>query len=520
VLLAVEACLNSALSGSTEWITPAVGELENYEFGGELSSNIFEWPPSSLHILNLVNVGLAGRPERMPSSLQEMISRLLITACVRGQVHDRKWVLEVAGTAPSEVLLWMVKQAFQSKSNWLRETAYKELGRLARIPADIAKEVRRGLMTMSAEGSLRKDSIAVSAQLKRLDSPRPFLVMKRLLTVLPLVDAALHVVAVVVLLLQSPGRLGTGVVATWAFLSHLSFYLLRASPVFSWETSRSRLQRALSFLMSWKEPRIKTLVYTLFRGSPFAIIAFAVSRTMLVLLAGGWGRYSPAATWALCATLYSVTWALGGLYAVASGRFYKGWWWPLLQLAALASAAEVSMAASQNIYRKIRASRGRVILEWAGEAIAFAVFGGILAAIGWALDRFLQITLIVGGAVCLIFLLRALYGAIIYLWYFLLYDEIGDWLWFRQWIKGEPEVVSAEQLLELILRQHTTPGIARVLYGLRRRRLVPNDEDTIDVVSGLLLAAEYVARLGNQERGFSNESVEWPVFARKCFKLG
>jgi len=48
---------------------------------------------------------------------------------------DAKWALEVAGTAPDETFLDLLRQAFNEPSVWLRDVAYKQAGRLATIPS-------------------------------------------------------------------------------------------------------------------------------------------------------------------------------------------------------------------------------------------------------------------------------------------------------------------------------------------------------------------------------------------------
>jgi NACHT domain len=154
----------------------------------------FDWPAGSLHMLGLLQDGLPSGDPRRPADLGELTGKLLTTAGAHGQLHDRRWVTETCLTADPDTAWEIIRQAFASKSGWLREAAYTQTGRLYPIPGDVRQQVRGVLAGLAGGGRLRRQRLDVDAQLRRLPDPRPELLLTWLFILVPFIDAAMWTV--------------------------------------------------------------------------------------------------------------------------------------------------------------------------------------------------------------------------------------------------------------------------------------------------------------------------------------
>jgi len=141
---------------------------------GKLSV-IFPWPAGLLHLAGLLQDSFSNRFKELPEDIRLEISRVLFVASKDGTLSDRKWALEVAGAIPTEILLWMLRDAFASGSQWLSEVAFRQTARLSEIPEDIAHSIRMALVGLFTTGRLRRERHATHAHLARLDKPSSFL---------------------------------------------------------------------------------------------------------------------------------------------------------------------------------------------------------------------------------------------------------------------------------------------------------------------------------------------------------
>jgi hypothetical protein len=90
--------------------------------------------------------------------LPSKVGELLALPFERGQLLDRKWALEVAGVIPSDRLNEIIRTAFSSDSQLLRDVANKQAARLSPIPNDILKSVRTNFLHMACNGVLGRGS--------------------------------------------------------------------------------------------------------------------------------------------------------------------------------------------------------------------------------------------------------------------------------------------------------------------------------------------------------------------------
>lgn len=171
-------------------------------------SDEFSWPPGVLHVLSVIDAGFASGDGRLSGTLSKRAGGVIKEAGVRGRPHGCKWAIEVAGAAPKDIFVWLIRSAFRSQRSLLREAAYRQIGRLADVPHDLSTDIRRMLITMSVGGQLRASSLSTSAQLKRIEKSQKFLSVKLLLLAIPWIDFAMHSLLLSVLLLAGVGYCG------------------------------------------------------------------------------------------------------------------------------------------------------------------------------------------------------------------------------------------------------------------------------------------------------------------------
>jgi hypothetical protein len=165
----------------------------------QLQESGFMWAQNSLNVLDILQQGFARRITDIPDDIRLAAARLVITATVRGSIIDRKWALEVAGTVPSPVLMWLLQRTFPYNSRWLREVAYRQVSRLAEVSEDIANWIRNKLVDSALSGSLSQEQFETEAFLSRLPNATDFLATMRLLLWIPFVNVVSNICIILVL---------------------------------------------------------------------------------------------------------------------------------------------------------------------------------------------------------------------------------------------------------------------------------------------------------------------------------
>jgi hypothetical protein len=157
-----------------------------------ISSIVFVWPSTILHLLDLLQDGFNSRVSEIPDYIRLLAGVFLLSAHKKGILLDKKWALEVAGIAPQSILLWMIRHALANRSQWIKDTAYQQVARLGDIPSDVAAWIRKSLIRLSSSGRLRRERYTTSAYLSRLAQSAEFLVAHKLLLIIPSIDIIAH----------------------------------------------------------------------------------------------------------------------------------------------------------------------------------------------------------------------------------------------------------------------------------------------------------------------------------------
>ena len=154
----------------------------------------FPWPSGSLHLLDLLQDGFTNRLVDLPDTIRQYIGKLIISASHRGILPDKKWALEISSTVPDAVLVYLLNNTFsKSKSQWLKEVAYRQVARLHTIPPEVAQGIRNALVELAATKRLQQLKYATQTYLARIHQPADFLATMQLLLRLPIIDLELHI---------------------------------------------------------------------------------------------------------------------------------------------------------------------------------------------------------------------------------------------------------------------------------------------------------------------------------------
>jgi hypothetical protein len=217
--------LLATMTGTGPSESPNVAE----EMGDADPDRPFAWPPGALHLLGILQDGLPmGDPRRSPDA-EELAGGLLTRAYAAGQLHDKRWAVEVCLAASASTACEILRDAFDSGSGWLREAAYAQAGRLNELPDDLRQQMRGVLAGLAAGGQLRQQRLAVDAQLQRLPDPRPERLLERLFLVTPAIDALLLAAVACAAAVVFGWSAVLGAFAACAAIAHWTLYVDRGA---------------------------------------------------------------------------------------------------------------------------------------------------------------------------------------------------------------------------------------------------------------------------------------------------
>jgi hypothetical protein len=112
------------------------------EFGGALA--YFDWQSDpALHLLNLLQEGLARRLNDVPMHLREAVDLLLMPRWRSGDFYDRHMVLSVSGLMSGQSLSQILEEAVRFGSEDMLRTAFKQCAFLTEMRPQLIRWLRR-----------------------------------------------------------------------------------------------------------------------------------------------------------------------------------------------------------------------------------------------------------------------------------------------------------------------------------------------------------------------------------------
>ncbi|ADB74211.1 NACHT domain-containing protein [Geodermatophilus obscurus] len=455
-------------------------------------SDPFAWPPRAIHLLALLDAGLATAPNSQSDVIRDKAGRVLSGANTVGIITDRKWALDVAGTAPDHVLLSLIRTSFATGSSWLREAAFRQIGRIKPLPEDVSQAVCFGLVTFASGGRLRQEWPALKAQVSNLNPSAPFLNAMRLLLIAPIADLLAHALWGA-LLLTSGVNPATVILAS--LLSYLGFTVLRGTTGFAWTVSGHalptlmRVLRGLAGRTSWFDTIM--VAYGLF-----------ITRILMIGIV-------PNGLWLTLALAYLFTWAPSVITVV---RFNS------LQDRNLAYAFPQLLVA-----RLVTRAIHKLLQRWGWKTVALRVAYITALGVGLIFTLILMSNTDVGrqyvapAAIVVfgVFLAAAAIAAVVQLVRLAL-----DLYQYRRYHRRTPTSVGASDVVRLF-ESFRTPGfLTRTFKLLRRNRVFARSPGTEPALRDIAWVLEFIrvdiasrAKEGPEElkRRMAEKIVVWPT---------
>jgi NACHT domain len=267
----------------------------------------FIWPEGVLHVLGILQAGFATSKSELPFELRKAAADVIVTATFHGSLLDRKFALEVAGVAPQETLVELIREALQLDSQWLNDVIYRQVARLSTIPPDVLEWVRTAILRIAMGRGAHRRRDALHAHLTRLYRSSDLLDALKLAYSIRIID-----LVVVLALFVSLYMLPSVQAAAW-FVGVAIFASFVAIHTLSWR------------LYNWP---VLFIIATTARIYAFFLVAILVSGGIRdvpligqVLLMIGW--------------LYLMMWPLAAIDCVKRGVSTKVVQWPLIPFRSL-----------------------------------------------------------------------------------------------------------------------------------------------------------------------------------------
>lgn len=422
-----------------------------------------EWPPHSLHVLDLLDTGLAGRPEDVPDDLRAAVSTLVRAAWASGRRHHQLWAVQATLLAQTPTAEAILEEALASKSLLLRSAAYRYAGRLPALSPQLSRHLRLGLIDQASQGRLLFDWPTVRAQLSRLSDPLAQLRAARLLRWTPPLTGLL----ITLFFVSGTGLQGPGSRLGWVTGWLVSSSLIAAFWAFDMWVTRLRARRATA--VSWSSDAI------VHAGARFVSLLIGIG-----ISAETDRPASGHPVWALVILFafgYAVFWPGAAVAAVAWGLDVRVSRWPVLPLTVVPAAVRVFL----------RMRSGERLRTVSRLVAVIAVLPLVLAAQLWlsrnhpdAGEHVTSGVYVLGGAFCVLIIVN-----------YLSCERVDR----RRLTSVSPEtVLNADALAQLIGRLRSDDGLRRLITLIRRDRLDCDRE-------GLAVLSELVVHAGRARAG-------------------
>jgi len=122
--------------------------------------NYFEWEvEQEVHLLNLLQEGMALRVQDVPQQLSNAIEFLIEKRWRNGDIYDRLMCITLGGLAPSSALEARIVQAVDSRIESLKRASFEKISFLREMPNGLAEWVR---IRIADETLVAKDLIELS----------------------------------------------------------------------------------------------------------------------------------------------------------------------------------------------------------------------------------------------------------------------------------------------------------------------------------------------------------------------
>jgi len=250
------------------------------------------WPRGLFHILGILQDSSYGKKHIIPKDIKDIIDQTLLYSVVNGTTYDKKWGLEVAGSASDDALIQLIQVGFNSRSQWLNDIAYKQVARLGMVPDSLSKHIHLEIVNMAFEKRLFSNYRETYAHLKRLDSASIYLKTLHLMLLAPIIDHLFVIIGPLLLCWLNPLSMRFG----FCIVASIMLLLLR------WHCPSHSIRERNAIL-------ILSFLASIFVAFSWALIGQRQSVLAVILL------------------FYFVTWGPVAISLSEIGSFTNPLWW-------------------------------------------------------------------------------------------------------------------------------------------------------------------------------------------------
>lgn len=408
---------------------------------------------------------------------------------------DKKWSLEVAGTAHPSTLLWLIRKSLSNSSHLLKDIVYYQVARLGTIPTDVASWIRSSLISIAASGRLRHNRLTIQTHLMRLDNPSQFTNVLRLLLAIPIIDTLLHIIYLAVFVSQPIHQLSVSQIPG----------ILR--PLFEFLPYHFAVITLVVFCVIFSFG-LKSISYLSLENTGDIILIFLSMRFFVLfipLVIFIQMKISIFAALLLC--IYVSTWSYVAIVCAEKGVFINVVSWPFIHIL-------LPIYATLNIKRTFKfflrfISRSELMQMYIIFLPAALILGGIYLLLemikidlGKTIVAFLiAFFIMIGVPITFVFAVVAIIRDKDFREYLKSpFHKIQDFIYWRSWLREPQYMLSGREIIDMFRKFRKGHHLDTAVYYLRVGNFVEETEESENILSEVLIAVETLLKMEHSER--------------------
>ena len=294
----------------------------------------FAWQPATIHVLGILQDGYSARMESLPTPIRKLAGRIVSAGFHDGDFLDKKFALEVAGTAPERDLVELLRIGLTLDSPVINDVVYRQVARLLVPPPDLMTALRLAVLRLTFESWPVWNRVSINAFVRRVPQAPELADAAHLALWIGPIGSILAALIVVPLSLSFTPL---SAAVFMAILACTSTY--RVKKYFVWS---GRYIERMHFILSLVVlqllilapiksdidlERFELLIRTATETNP----QLAVSRLFQDMFLTFVNLPSATLYMISCSavlTIYALAWHLASIYAVRSGTYLRPLYWP------------------------------------------------------------------------------------------------------------------------------------------------------------------------------------------------
>ena len=416
--------------------------------------------PSMIHLLGILQEGFGGHQERLPKHIRDEIGKLVLSVHENAPIFGQKECLENAGVVQSEILVHIMRNALQSRSQWIKEGAFRQIQFLRGMPNDIAGWIRTSLVNSCADGRLSSEKYETRALLMRAPSAEENVRIMNLLLTSRYIDIIVSIALGMAIAVAYGSQLSSPLPAFMMTLA--AAYILAASHISLFHRARMFKGNRTDIVNSlWL---VMVVMMRLFSFGLALMISLGLSHSAAIVLSA--------------VGIYGLSWAPAAFLCSLRAKYTRYRWWPILPVVSISIFGE-GMYAAAVVIRQV-GIRNTLSIFWRPLAVVLvSILLQVMAILGFA-PAFAGLTpiIIVGSA------------ALIAGMYFNWLPKIQDHFEWKRWEKSTIMYRGSDELWSDMWSFRSSLYVTRFYHHLRTTNRIVANANTTQFIEALLIFVE------------------------------